>query len=1311
MSDYQELTLLDAEAMLSFCNPSADWPEWSRLGRAISIYFGDKGKGIFEDFSKCGDFNQKKFDNAWKSFKKTNATNIGALVNLAKEGGWVGEKKEYTAEEKKQFAILQAERKKQQKIDAKLAAENKIKTLLLKHKDFQRYKAIISPKQIGQYLTDKQLINAHQLVNLRRDNKSGFTARPFWSDIGNKGDFCGYERLTDKRWKGKNKLACKYADTNRGFTTIGMQPGDELPTEIFVGGGFADCLIGHMANSKVWLSVVGEGQISEITKRLKKQYPNINFIVAPDNDKAGLNVAKESGCRYVLPVKQNDWWDVWFNEGFAALQQQLEIQMGFKVVSSDSRYLEAEIKKGLNLLKAGMGSGKTTLVKNFIINNPTLKTLIISHRKALAQSLKTSINQTAEKLHRNLNAELNNDGHKINVDYYEDLIQTDNPNDFTSLHSSNCLIISVDSLSKLAGTQWDFVFVDEIEQNLCHTFASTNKNSENNLSMLNFFLKNTTYQVLADAHLGELTTDFCFEIGLHSGIYYKNIRKSGIGKTINIYENKHHLSEFLTQELLGGQRSYVFANSKEEVKKIEITIKRAKERNFYSGKMLVVHADVKDNLDVKIALENIKKAAPSLDVMVASPTLGTGFDIPAEYHQFESAIGFLNSWVGSSEEGHQGLNRAREITEFNVYLDPAQRNEPTDSDYINEKLLTERSTETLAMLEIDKETGNYARKHSLYEWLYCKVKAKLNLSKNDYKGRFIALAKEDGYTINYIENNKIAAKFGKQSRDTSTERNNRIKLRQINDAPVHVGDAYTTMQRNTEPYTYLEVAKSRIAFDLNLLTANEQELDDLYLLGSATYRPFSRPGEDYSVNTIDDAPVSKPVLDMDALINSLTFAESNTKFVSKIRKLSNISLNKHVALKLDKREVELGKSAVNWRHRAKQQEHKIEILKNVGIDSELNSNGFFWTSESLRGPLTNWLKNKSVQDELCKYSGVTVSANTLENPVQWLNSYLNSHGLRTESIGKRRVNGASPRNAYRIDAENLEVVKTLVNLRNRGIELSMAEKEESEHDYVNQVLLLQEITEFLKYAQDEAFTTDLQERFERLYEQAGELQARDSYQRQLTESFDQIKAKYDVKAEQEIISPVANVSMFELVENKATALINRLLTHHDRLLIKPAFDDVIQRTRILSDSKAINNKLTQAWANPPTFDPIITDPPLAPVLYDQVAKGGSPISSVHQPYSPLNTIFEEKEEAIKVPSADTHIIDSEYLNNLTSRAVEELKLPVSVVTVFVNSYADKLHKWPERSLSDWVLVVRDAYVAENKYDLSGDDYSRLVGKS
>lgn len=1097
-----ELTLDDVDNALTFLDPNLPFQEWSQIGRSLYAEFGDSGLETFELWSQQGSSFKANEFKAWrKNFRGVKRTTIGSFIYMAKQAGWKPERKELSDEEKRDYAIAKAKRIADNEAKFKAEEQAQWNALQTEEQLFHSLPQITKQANIGNYLAGKMLPNAYQFNDLRRVNETikltnpdrsfqaTSTARGLWSELGNKGKFCGFEKLADRKAKqsGNQKFASDNAKTEVGFTSIGFT---EKTSRVFVGGGYANCLAGHMTTGDCWVSPIGEGHIPQIVKHLRNVHPHIEFIAAPDNDKQGLIVTKECGGKWTVPtIEGQDWWDVWHNQGNQALIEQVNNIRGFELILSNSRYLEATIKDGLNFLDSDMGTGKSFAVKNHIVANPNQKTLIISHRKALARSLKESINKDSDNA--------------VNVEYYEDLL-VNSGDSGQFLREAQCLVISVDSLHKLNGSQWDFVFVDEIEQNLTHYFADTNTNGENNLNMLNFLLKHSKVQVLADAHLGDLTYNFCAEIGLTNGVHYKNEFQIGTKKTINIFESKNHLTEFTKQQLFSGERSYIFANSKGEVKKLAIELQQEAERKHFNGKVLVVHADVKEDADVKAALIDIEAAAPSLDVMIASPTLGTGFDIPSKAHKFTSTVGILNNTVGSAEEGHQGLNRARDVDTFNVYINPALGNAPTDSEIIFQKLIEERSIDTAKILSIDPNTGEFGSRNPLFEWLYCEVKAKMNESRNDYKGRFIELAQKSGYTINFIEKNTAEAKFGQAAREQANERNNRIMLRNVQNAPVHTGDALEAMNKNSENFSHDEIVKSRAAFDLNLFDASNEELDSLYPLAKETYNEFKDHGENFERGCNDDAAICAPLNDRDLIINALTFKQGKERFINKIKKLSLITLNAETAKALDRREVnQQDKSRVNWRHQSVKRQHLSRILLSAGIDESLNYNGKTWNISDIKGQLTNWLKKPSTRDSLYKYSDVMVTDKTLEKPVQWLNNFLRSVGIPVKTVGKKRVAG-KPINIYAVDGEALEAVKTLVLLRTRGIEQNMAERDTEQEQHVNTYLLQQEIAEFMFNVQDLTVGPQHVEIFERLMKNVSALRNPEITKAKLEQAFAKI---------------------------------------------------------------------------------------------------------------------------------------------------------------------------------------------------------------
>lgn len=1102
MAQYQQLTLDDVYNAFELLDPNMPFQEWAQIGRSLYSEFDDAGLDAFKQWSELGSSYKESEFQAWrKNFKQVTRTTIGSFIRAAINAGWKPARKEFTKEERAAFALERQKRIEESEKKRKLAEQAQWQALKTEQQLFHDLPKIRKQAHIGNYLAGKMLHMAYQFNDLRRwENEkvtvkdTGYTfytsstVRALWSDLGNKGKFCGFEKLADKKGKksGNQKFASADAMTEIGFTSIGYT---EQTTRVFVGGGYANCLVGHMVTKECWISPVGEGHIPTIIHKLRKQYPNIQFIAAPDNDKQGLASAKEAQGPWTVPAMAGaDWWDVWRNEGNQALAAQLANIRGFELVISNSRYLHAPIKPGLNLLESDMGTGKSYSVKNYIKANLQAKTLIISHRKALAQSLKTSMTK---------------DEKGIDVQYYEDLIVKGSSDQGQFLRQADCLVISVDSLYKLVGSQWDTVFVDEAEQNLAHYFAETNTYAEQNLNMLHFLLTHSKTQILADAHLGELTKNFCAQIGLNSGVHYHNEFKIGTGKTINIFESKNHLSEFVKQQLIQGQKSYIFANSKRAVKNLAIQLEQERERGHFDGEILVVHADLKDDPKVKAALKDIEAAVPNLDIIIASPTLGTGFDIPSHAHKFTSTIGFLNSTVGSAEEGHQGLNRARDVQEFNVYIDPAQRSEPTDADFIYNKLIDERSTETIRFLNIDPQTGDFASRNPLFEWLYCEVKAQINLSKNDYKGRFIELAEKSGYTINFIEKDEIGAKMGREAHKVANERTDRIALREIQAAKCLTGDDLEAMNNNSEAYSSEEITKSRCAYDLNLFDASNDELDDLYDFAKEIYSEYLQPGENYHFNEQDDAPLQIPATDLELIINALTFKQSKSRFVNSLKRLSLVALSPDTVKTLDRREVnQADKSRANWRHQSIKRAHLLKILKAVGLDEQLNYSGKEWSETTIKAKLVNWLKKPKTQDELFKYSGVTVTEKTKEKPVQWINNFLRSAGLPVKALGKRRVKGKAT-NVYGLDEQALAAVRTLVLLRARGIEQHMAEREENS-SRVSHTLLMQEVTEFINNINDGMFDERHQSRFSRLMEQVSVLRNPEIVREHLQRAFAKI---------------------------------------------------------------------------------------------------------------------------------------------------------------------------------------------------------------
>ncbi|HFQ5115463.1 TPA: plasmid replication protein, CyRepA1 family [Vibrio vulnificus] len=1125
MANYIQLELHEAEEALSYISPDLPFKDWSKVGRALYIEYGDQAREIFEDWSSAGNsYNKREFNSWWKNFRKTKKTSFGSFIFEAMQAGWKPQHQDRTEEEQQRIFADFEKRKKD--ADKRRKAADKLQWEELKKEEqlFHSWPSNFSPTQ---YMLRKQMANIGRFVDVRL-GKDKFNnpclAWPIYEKLFNQGRFCGFERILDKGFNyGErviNKVSSDNSRTDIGFCTFGTFC-DHGPKRVFVVGGFADAYSAHISTNEVVVTPIGEGNIPALIERLKSEYPDVQFIAAPDNDKTGIEMINRSGGYWSLPHTDDyDWSDTYVNLGKSAVAKQLLDIRGFELVESSTRYLTAAIRRGLNLIESDMGTGKSTVVKNYIRHNKHKKTLVISHRVALAKSLKRDLAD------ENIQGDVLVHGDQVYVEFYQDLILKDTDEGIdanAALRNADILVCSVDSLWRLAGSSWDVVFVDEFEQNLGQYYAKTIQFGESCLNYLQFVLKNSETQILADAHLGDLTYDFCNYIGLHTGVHFKNSWQVAKGKKMYVYDSKDHLIEEVMQQVMAKGKRYIYANSKEQVKAIGTAIEQARERNHYDGCTLVVHADVTTHDDVKQALEDINAIAPELDVLVASPTLGTGFDIKSKYidkdgqergHKFDKTIGFLSSRVGTAEEGHQGLNRARDVNEYHVYLDNAERSEPTDPTYIQDKLIDQVSAETMKLLEIDPSTGDFTTKNSTYEWLFCKVKAKQNLSYNAYRRRFLDIAKAGGYEIIEVAKQELAADFGAMVREGSKLRNDRVTLKEIEKAPVHVGDAFKNVMKNGENFTPEEITKSKINFDLHLDAANEDDLDRLLPFAHDVYAEFAKDGENVKYNDVDRALVV-PDNKRNAVITALSYKQSKNRFVDGIKKLSWVKVRKETARVLDSKDVSHAESRVTWRHLSIKRQHLIKLLQVAGIDEELNYNGKQWTAEYLKPLLSDWLRKKSTQDRLYKYSNITVSENTLQQPVQWFNNHLRSFGVPIEST-KVHIGKGKYVNAYFVHQPEWEAVKTLVTLRTQGIEESLPEHTVWDEDAVK--ALRKGVETFINILNDKKapFKPGYKVQFDKWISKcnfAGELDLRDqlevAYAPYMHLSNDQSGTKYD----------------------------------------------------------------------------------------------------------------------------------------------------------------------------------------------------------
>ena len=1019
MSKKKISTLQDAEKALSFCDPNMDHKDWQKIGTALVGEFGDQAFDIFDSWSSAGStYSAKSTKQYWKGWLRNNnpnRPNLSSLAYEAKKGGWVPDRDttlspEEIARRGKELAERAARREREQAV----AKEEADRSLEQHRADFF---AMPNNMPATEYMLKKHMADIIKLLDIRFSRQGGFLGRmfawPLWDDdprVNPQAQWCGYEKIYErKNDQGRGKFLSSHGRNDRGFGVIG-KPLNQVK-RVFICGGLADGFSGHISTGETMVVVVGESNIPSIKRRLQELYPELIVVVSPDNDKAGIAQVEKAGGFWSLPEKDGaDWSDVYIKEGAEEVRRQLLNIRGLTYNVVNQPKLDIKIQPGLNLIKSGKETGKTFSTSIWSRNNRHLKTLVISYRRNLLQALADPKNFDAQ--------------------YYENLILDERGTDADRnvlLRQAMRLVITPDSLWRLQGSEWDAVIVDEADQTLQHFLSETMLKSGRqvlNIEMFAHLLCRASTQVMMDADLSDLTVGFCNYIGLQSGTYHINEYKPRQGSTLFVYESPHHMLAKLKDKLLTGERHYYCANSKNQIVNFDEKLRIAKRRGHWNGEWFSVCSDNSTDDQTGEIVRKIDKMVGEWSALLASPSWGTGISIN-KGHPFQATWGRFGSNTGTAEQAHQQLARARGITEYHVYVDPTERAEPTDPDQILRLNLEEPDAETARFLKL--EDGKLAFSSNLFEWVYCHVKASVNKSKNNFKGRFLAQAEAEGYSIVHVMKNKTMVTFGKQDAEEASERLRRLDMLSMVDANLLDDDQIRKAMHGEEDQTQAAIIKSKVYQDLNLDAMQPEHVEQLVWDAASTFQSVTAIQTEFGDDVINVWPASRREL----IINALGFGQQQERLVSRIKKLAIAAMPAELVKALDLKDRKFAQSRANLQHYAKKRHHMQCILAAVGIDEQLNYDGRTWNAMQITKDLRGWMIRN--REALYKYSDVSLTDTAIEEPLQWLHGFLRGLAIDVVSHGQKRVKGQRV-HVYGIDGDSLSSVRILTGLRVSGIQ-------------------------------------------------------------------------------------------------------------------------------------------------------------------------------------------------------------------------------------------------------------------------------------
>jgi hypothetical protein len=369
----------------------------------------------------------------------------------------------------------------------------------------------------------------------------------------------------------------------------------------------------------------------------------------------------------------------------------------------------------VTLVKSPKGTGKTALIEHIAASG--LRVAVIGHRRAL----------------------LRNTTGRTGIPNYQDVVPSE----------AHSICITIDSLHKLdlKRQAFDVIIIDEVEQVLQHCIGDTLKESRAAaLSLFRILLKDADKIYCFDADLSFVSINFMKTLlGAKNVTVVENVWKLK-DRTIQMYPSKIDIIRKTEEALARGEKVALATNSKKEADKAEEQMRT----RFPEIKILSITQENSDDPDVQQFVQNINSRVQEVDLLIYSPSLGTGVSIDVEHFDFVHLIGVKD--VTTHFDLDQMANRVRRIKSgmvraFVGHLFPEEDPREGDVNRLKQLCIANAHETGIDLILQDDRTMGVAKYDQWYVDLWADINALRNQSMNNLDVCFVKLMEEQGHQV------------------------------------------------------------------------------------------------------------------------------------------------------------------------------------------------------------------------------------------------------------------------------------------------------------------------------------------------------------------------------------------------------------------------------------------------------------------------------------------------------------------------------------------------------------------------------------
>jgi len=328
--------------------------------------------------------------------------------------------------------------------------------------------------------------------------------------------------------------------------------------------------------------------------------------------------------------------------------------------------------------------------------------------------------------------------------------------------------VCIDSVWKVKDYQYDIVVIDEVEQVLSHFLSGTI--GTGGVSLFNIFsvlVSKSSKIIVLDSDISWITFNtFTSIINKNSGnllrlnIYINQYKP--INRGINLFPSDKQLIGHIKDSVVSGKRIFITSNSKIKVKNIEKSLVKLFKDLDVEIPLLLITSENSRTDDIQDFIKDIKTKILDYQVILSSPSLGTGIDITFENddQHIDCVYGLFENQINSHFEIDQQLSRVRHPKEVNVWISPRTFNFETEFDVITEDHLKNNLREVIenqfgiSINSIDYEVSPFYVMSSM-------IMSYQRHSKNNLKNNFLKYKHDQGWDIVDITKDKNSIGVGK----------------------------------------------------------------------------------------------------------------------------------------------------------------------------------------------------------------------------------------------------------------------------------------------------------------------------------------------------------------------------------------------------------------------------------------------------------------------------------------------------------------------------------------------------------------------